>query len=119
MQTRTLPILLALTPVAMANADENLPITGVWQAEPSPDLVGPTDLTISKEVISFGSNHEKVTGWNTERDTVTVDTGSGHIYSFRQETNNRICLLSSLRPSKTPGSGAAMPVRCYVKRGSK
>lgn len=119
MHTRCLFILLALAPAATANAEDTLPIAGAWQAEPSPDFVGPSRLTISSEFIAFGPNREKVTRWNTDRDTVRVDTGSGHSYLFRQDTHDRICLVSSLRPVKALGSGAPAMVRCYARRGER
>ncbi len=115
MRVRFLFGVVSLATVLVAAAEPTLPIAGSWKAEPSPDLLGPGSLEISGQSIAFGPNREKITNWTKDRDTVRINTSVGHSYAFRQETDTRICLITTIRPAAPIGSGGAMPVRCYTK----
>lgn len=114
MRVRALFGVLSTAPVLMA-AVPSIPIAGIWKADPSADLVGPNGLEISDRFVAFGPNREKITNWTKDRDTIRIDTSAGHSYSFRQEADSRVCLVTTMRPAATIGSNGAMPVRCYTK----
>ncbi|WP_454887396.1 hypothetical protein [Sphingomonas oryzagri] len=121
MRYATILTVTAMVPTlaAAATAAEAPPISGAWVADPSSDIVGPAGLTISDRVIAFGPNSEKITQWSAERDLITIRTAIGHSYSFRKESDSRMCLVSSLKPGKLLGAGNAATVRCYSKRTDK
>jgi len=119
MRYPTILTVAIMVPTLANAAAEAPPISGAWTADPAPDIVGPAGLTISDQVIAFGPNSEKITQWLAERDLITIRTAIGHSYSFRKESDSRICLVSSLRPGKLVGAGSATTVRCYSKRTDK